>query len=106
MIIDKSDISVIIGAALIGLGVILAVGLQRIGILVLVPGVARRCAQLLHLVPCRRALAADGVVGAGRLCALDALLHLLRNLVRRRRHGAEVVDPSGGAWPLPRAAQL
>lgn len=80
-----TDGSAVVGAALVGLGVLLAVVLQRVGLLELVAGVAGRRAQLLHLVPRRRALPAGAVLRARLLGLLDALRHLVRDARRRGR---------------------
>jgi hypothetical protein len=77
---------IIVCAALVGLGVLLAVVLERVAVLLeLVPGVARRGAELLHLVPRRRALAGDLLVRARLLRLLDAVRHLVGDPRRRRR---------------------
>nr|GLL18354.1 hypothetical protein Saspl_011470 [Ipomoea trifida] len=99
---------IIISATLLALRVILAELLQRIRILLLVPCMARRRAQLLHLVPRRHALSARGVADAGFLCILHAVCHLLRQAVRRRAHRPHHAHPprpeiscGGAAGPLP-----
>jgi len=77
---------VVVDAALVGLGVLLAVVLERVAaVLELVPGVARRGAELLHLVPRRRALPGDLLVRARLLRLLDALRHLVGDPRRRPR---------------------
>ena len=77
--------SVFVGAALVGLRVVLAVLLERVAVLLAVARVAGGGAELLHLVPRRRALAARRVLRARLLRLVDALRHLVRDVRRRRR---------------------
>jgi hypothetical protein len=93
--------SILIHAALVGLGVVLAVLLERVGALLPVPRVAGGRAELLHLVPRRHALAAHRVVRARLLRLLDALGHLVGEVRRRgRRAGRHGHQPAVRAnWP-------
>ena len=92
----RSAFSVFESFALNGLRIVLAVGLERVGVLflLLVFGVARRRAQLLHLVPRRHALAARRVAGARLLRVLYALLHLLRNALWSCANGSDPHHPT------------
>jgi hypothetical protein len=87
--------SVLVRAALVGLGVVLAVLLERVGALLPVAQVAGGRAELLHLVPRRHALAAHRVICARLLGLLDALGHLLCEIRRRgRRAGRHAHKPA------------
>jgi hypothetical protein len=79
--------SVVVHAALVGLGVVLAELLERVGALLAVARVAGGRAELLHLVPRRHALAAHRVVGTGLLRLFDALGHLAGQIRWRGGHG-------------------
>jgi hypothetical protein len=58
-------------AALIDLGVVLAVVLERVGVVLeLVPRMTGSDAQLLHLVPCHRAALSGGWLLLARLFRL------------------------------------
>ncbi|CAL9063741.1 unnamed protein product [Musa banksii] len=98
MLVATSSVQllVLVGAALVGLRVVLAVLLQGITGLELVPGVAGRRAQLLNLVPRRGALPARRVLRARLLRFLDALHHLLRYVRRRGRRACHQHQPAGG----------
>lgn len=87
--------SVLVRAALVRLGVVLAVLLERVDALLPVARVAGGRAELLHLVPRRRALGAHRVIRARLLGLLDALGHLVGEIRRRgRRAGRHGHQPA------------
>jgi len=88
------DNLIIISAAFFGLRVFLAVVLQRVRLLLLLSGVARLRAQLLHLIPSRRAFRVRRASRAGLLRDLYALLHLIRYLFRVARMGRAFPTPT------------
>ena len=90
-----SRVSVLVRAALVGLGVVLAVLLERVDALLPVARVAGGRAELLHLVPRRHALGAHRVIRARLLGLLDALGHLVGKIRRRgRRAGRHGHQPA------------
>jgi hypothetical protein len=104
----RNNRSVVVGAALVGFGVVLAVVLERVGVILdLVPRMAGSGAELLHLVPRRRALAGGRLLLARLLRLLDALRHLVRDARRRRRPARphdEAADAASRHWEAHAAA--
>lgn len=92
----ERNYSILIRATLLRLGIILTKILKGVRILEAVTCVAGGGAELLHLIPRRRALAARRILRARLLCVLYALHHLLRYPVRCRRHRSNCAHPTGG----------